>query len=122
MKYLFSITILVFCIFNVSGQELSSSENHEKFFVQVVLGDTEDATFAEIEIGLRNNPYVYMVRFDKITNGLFVITKDIQSFDRSVFDSWMGEQESLIDCYRDGIHGTDTVLPFNSNFCNSIVE
>jgi hypothetical protein len=122
MKYLFSITILVFCISIVSGQELSSAENQEKFFVQVVLGDTEDSTFAEIEIGLRNNPYVYMVRFDKITNGLFVITKDIQVFDRSVFDSWMGEQESLIECYRDGIHGTDTVLPFNSNFCNSIAE
>jgi hypothetical protein len=122
MKYLFSITILVFCISIVSGQELSSAENQEKFFVQVVLGDTEDSTFAEIEIGLRNNPYVYMVRFDKITHGLFVITKDIQVFDRSVFNGWMGEQESLVDCYRDGIHGTDIVLPFNADFCNSIVE
>lgn len=122
MKYLFIVALLFFCIFHVNGQELSSPNNREKFFVQVVLGETDDSTFAEIEIGLRNNPYVFMVRFDSITNGLFVITKNIQEFNRSVFDSWMGEQESLIECYRDGIHGTDTVLPFNSNFCNSIAE
>jgi hypothetical protein len=122
MKYYFTIIFLLFCINNINGQELSPSGSQEKFFVQVILEDVEDSTFTELEIGLRNNPYVYMLRFDKITNGLFVITKNIQVFDRSVFNGWMGEQESLIECYRDGLHGTDTVLPFNSNFCNSIVE
>lgn len=122
MKYYINVIFFLFGIGNFYSQNLHLTESQEKFFVQVVLVDSENSIFTEIETELRNNPYVYMVRFDKITNGLFVVTKDIQVLTRLVFESWMGDHESLIKCYRDGIHGTDTVLPFNSNFCEPIVE
>jgi len=102
--------------------ELSLTGSQDKFFIQVMLEASNESVFAEIESDLQNNPYVFMVRLDRITNGLFVVTKDIQAIDRAIFDSWMGGNESQIECYREGIHGVHEVLSFNANFCTLIED
>lgn len=122
MRLLFSILVVFVYSHSTFSQDLTLSQNQDNLFVQVVLGDTDESTYAEIESNLRNNPYVFMVRLDRTTNGLFVVTKDISSINRNTFESWMGGYESTIQCYRQGIHGVHEVLAFNENFCNLIQE
>ena len=122
MRYIISIIFLSFCSLNSMSQDLSLSGTQDRFFVQVMLEESDESILSEIETGLQSNPYVFMVRLDRITNGLFVVTKDIQTINRSIFNSWMGGNDSQIDCYREGIHGVHEVLPFNANFCGLIQE
>jgi hypothetical protein len=93
-----------------------------KFFAQVMLHDATEIEYSSLETDLNANPYVFMVRLDRITNGLFIITQNVATFDETVFNGWIGERTHLIECYRDGIHGMVEILPFTSNFCNAISE
>jgi hypothetical protein len=122
MRFVLSILVVSLLPFLSYSQELSLNEHQDNLFVQVVLEDSDESSYAEIESNLRSNPYVFMVRLDRNSKGLFVVTKDLQSINRNVFNSWMGGYESSIHCYRQGIHGVHEVLPFNENFCSLIEE
>ena len=122
MKHLIQL-YLFFLVVNYSHAQMGEAANTDvKFFAQVMLNDATEQEFASLEADLKTNPYVFMVRLDRITNGLFIITQDVATFDQSVFNGWIGERTHLIECYRDGIHGMAEILPFNSNFCSSISE
>jgi hypothetical protein len=122
MKYLLNASIaLVFCL-NVVSQELNLTTNQDRFFIQIILEVENDSIYSEIESGLRTNPYVFMVRLDKITNGLFIVTEGVNQINRNIVNGWLGEHDSSIRCYRQGIHGVHEVLPFDNNFCDLVEE
>lgn len=117
MRYiLFNLFVLL--SFGLLGQQVNNSTG-VKYFSQAQLSDSLSETeLTQIEQDLSQNPNIMMSRLDRITGGLFIVTNNLNQYDRSTFESWLGNLSNGIDCYREGIHGIDEVIPFNSDFCN----
>lgn len=91
-----------------------------KYFAQVQL-NTNDASIQDaIETSIRNNPNCYIVRLDRITNGLLIVTKELSDFKQDDLLSWMGNYENTIECSRIGIQGFDDHLAFDNSFCSNV--
>jgi hypothetical protein len=117
MRYILFNLFLLFSL-GVLGQQVNNSTG-VKYFSQAELNDDlSEFELSQIEQDLSQNPNVMMSRLDRITGGLFIVTNTLNQYDRSTFESWLGAFSNRIDCYREGVHGIDEVIPFNSDFCN----
>lgn len=117
MRYVIINLFLLFS-FGLLGQQVDNSSG-VKYFSQAQLSDSlSSAELDQIETDLSQNQFIMMSRLDRITGGLFIVTKNLNQYDRSTFESWLGNFSNEIDCYREGIHGVDEILPFNDAFCS----
>lgn len=118
LKY-FLLILLIFLGLNTFSQG-NNQQSGSQFFAQFTYDSTLTAQqITQIEQNLGQNTNIYMARLDEITKGVYIITNNLQSFDENTVVSWLGVNFSVIDCYRQGLHGVDVFIPFNSNFCSS---
>ncbi|MDX1651708.1 MAG: hypothetical protein R3277_04395 [Brumimicrobium sp.] len=119
MKYLF-FTLVFAAGFNLFSQNLNTSSNGVQYFSQLTFQDTtSSATLDAIEQDLSQNPMILMSRLDRVSGGLFIVTKVLTDFDRQTVESWLGSNAVHINCFRKGLYGVDQVIPFNSQFCSN---
>jgi hypothetical protein len=105
-RFLFGFLFVVFA----SNTQAQQSETH--FFAQCMLNIDNQTEFDQLTADLQANPYVKIVRLDWYSKRLFLLTKDITSFNLEIFNSWLGDEVSKASCIQVGLHGTDVVNPY----------
>ena len=117
MRYVI-INLFLLLSLGLFGQQVDNSSGVKYFSQAQMSDDLSVSELDEIEQNLSQNQFIMMSRLDRITGGLFIVTKNLNGYDRSTFESWLGTFANRIDCYREGIQGVDEILPFNENFCS----
>ena len=110
MKKLYLLLVLIASSHLTFSQVADSQNEYDQLFIQCKI-QVEEANQIEFHNNLESNPYVFMVRYDALTNGLFVVTQNIQLIDQLIFESWLGENANLISCFRKGVQGVDAFIP-----------
>lgn len=118
MKFIFTLVVLGF--FAKMGISQTSGNQQLKYFAQVQLNTTDSNVLNEIETALKSNPNCFVVRLDRITNGLLIVTNELSSFDEVTMTSWFEGNDNVIQCFRIGIQGYDDHFAFDDQFCNKI--
>lgn len=116
MKNLLLLLLLVF-ISSTSFSQTANSTVH--FFGQCMVSSLDNQELIELELHLKQNPYVQVARVDLVSKRVFILTKDISSYNLNDFKSWLGEKESAATCIQVGLHGVDQVNPFPFTNCNN---
>lgn len=116
MKYLLIIVTLLGLSFTSRAQ---NSSEEPKYFAQCMLNIEDETTFRDLEQALRANPYVSVVRLDWISKRAFLLTKDLTSFSKEQFQSWLGIHANQASCIQVGLHGTDPIAPFPFTNCEN---
>ncbi|WP_139230424.1 hypothetical protein [Lishizhenia tianjinensis] len=112
---------LFICVVLFTCMAFQNSQNQQlKYFAQVQLNTNDASIQDEIEASIRNNPNCFVVRLDRITNGLLIVTKEINSFTKDDLTSWMVGNENVIECSRIGIQGLDDHFAFDDTFCDKV--
>ncbi len=120
MKYI--LVLPLFLLVLVAGAQVSSQQNGAQFFAQFTYQETlSEQQISEFEGNLQQNPNILMVRVDRNTHGVLLVTHNLSSFEESAVVSWLSTSFEVIECYREGLYRVDNVIPFNDNFC-SIAE
>ena len=120
MKYIIVLPLLIFAL--TAKSQVNTQQNGAQHFAQFTYQETlSEQQIGEFEDNLRQNPNILMVRVDKHTKGVFLVTNELNSFDENTVVSWLSTTFEVIDCYREGLYRVDSVIPFNDNFC-SIAE
>jgi len=120
MKYI--IVLPFFLIALAASSQVNSQQNGAQFFAQFTYQESlSEQQIVEFEDNLRQNPNVLMVRVDRITNGVLLVTHQLASFEETTVVSWLSTSFEVVECYREGLYRVDSVIPFNDNFC-SIAE
>jgi len=111
---------LVICLLGLSmGAKAQTSTEGPHYFAQCMLNIEDQQVFSDLEASLRSNPYVSVARLDWNTHRAFLITKDLTSFSREQFESWLGASASNASCIQVGLHGTDVVNPYPFTNCEN---
>lgn len=121
MRKLYLLLVLIASSHLTFSQVIDSQNEYDQLFVQCKI-QVDEANQIALHNNLESNPYVLMVRYDAFSNGLFVVTQNIQLIDQSVFESWLGEYGNLISCFRKGVQGVDVFIPFNENYCSIVAN
>jgi len=112
------ITTLI-CILGLSFAGISqTAPESPHYFAQCMLDIPDETEFSNLETELRANPYVQVVRLDKVTRRAFVLTKDIAFFSQEQFIAWLGDRSAQATCIQIGLHGVDQVEPYPFTNCN----
>jgi len=112
MKFFIGLIFISFYGFSFS-QELST----QRYFVQSMVSESFSDT-EELVNELRNNPYVFVVRYDANTRGLLIVTKELDFvYTREVFLSWLGDKIEFVGCIRVGLQSVDAHVPFPLTNC-----
>lgn len=118
MKYM---KTLFLCAVLICSTGFQNNPNQQlKYFAQVQLKGISPTLQHEIENSIKNNPNCFVVRLDPITNGLLIITKELNSFSENDLISWMEGNENAIECARIGVQGFDDHFAFDDDFCNKV--
>jgi hypothetical protein len=88
------------------------------FFAQCMLSITDEEELKAIEVNLRSNPYISIVRVDIPTRRVFLLTKNISFFSEENVTSWLGDAASKASCIQVGIYGIDPVANYPFTNCN----
>ena len=120
MKYL--LFLPVFFLAFIADSQVNNQQNGAQFFAQFTYQESlSEQQVAEFEDNLRQNPNILMVRVDRNTNGVLLVTHELSDFDEATVESWLSTGFEVIECYREGLYRVDSVIAFNDNFC-SIAE
>ncbi len=120
MKYIIFIPFILLAL--AASSQVSSQQNGAQFFAQFTYQESlTEQQVLEFEGNLQQNPNILMVRVDRNTNGVFLVTQNLASFEENSVVSWLSTSFEVIECYREGLYRVDSVIPFNDNFC-SIAE
>jgi hypothetical protein len=120
MKSLLFVFVLLFSTaYSWSQQTTNITTNETHYFAQCLLQIDDQAVFQQLEADLRLHPNAQVVRLDWNTKRLFLLTKDLQSFDEASFLSWLGAYASQSTCVQVGLHGIDPVNPYPFTNCNN---
>lgn len=118
MKYIISLSFLFFCY--IAEGQVNNSQSGTQFIAQFTyLESLSEQQIDQVEQNLEQNPNVKMIRVDRITSGIFIVTNELTQFDQATIESWLGVSFPVIDCYREGVYRVDNVIPFDDQFCNS---
>jgi hypothetical protein len=119
MKKLLCCLLLLSPLFS-NAQQIQIPNNHENFFIQVMLDECTEDVYQLLESELESNPYVRIVRLDRYSKGLLIGTQNLSNLDRATFESWLSAHQDKIICYYQGIHGVDLMYAFNEQFCSQV--
>ncbi len=111
----FLVAAAMFLTYSFSfGQE----QDQPHYFAQCLLNIDNQQDFEALNLDLKSNPYVKVVRLDWNTKRLFLLTQDVAGLPLETFNSWLGTYVSTASCIQIGLHGTDQVNPFPFVNCN----
>jgi hypothetical protein len=116
---IFVFVLLVTSSFSWSQQTTITNTNEPRFFVQCLLHIDDQAVFQQLEADLRSHPNAQVVRLDWNTKRLFLLTKDLQSFDEASFLSWLGVYATQTTCIQVGLHGIDPINSYPFTNCET---
>lgn len=120
MKYIVVIPLLIFAF--TAKSQVNTQQNGAQFFAQFTYQESlSEQQIGEFEENLQQNPNILMVRVDRNTNGVLLVTHELSSFEESTVVSWLSTSFEVIECYREGLYRVDSVIAFNEHFC-SIAE
>lgn len=114
------ILTLSILLLSISSNAQSTQATPVRHFAQAMMENLNAQDAAALVLDLKNNPNVYIVRYDELTNGLLVITNELSNFNQTVFNSWLTSYVNNIQCYRQGLQGLESHIGFNSDFCNNL--
>lgn len=117
MKHYISLLMFLLCF--QFGQAQTTSNGTTNFFAQCKLTMTSQAAFDSLQIDLAANPYVQIVRVDYYSKRLFLLTKNITSFNETQFLTWLGNYPADAKCIQIGVHGVDVVKPYPFTDCEN---
>jgi hypothetical protein len=89
-----------------------------QFFGQCMLDIESDEAIRQLEIEMRQNPYLRVVRLDLNTRRVFILTKALNSLTEAEFASWFNAYSDAIYCVQIGRHGVDAMKPFPFADCS----
>lgn len=113
----FLLAAAMFLTYSISfGQEQDQPQPH--YFAQCLLNIENQADFNVLNLDLKANPYVKVVRLDWPTKRLFLLTRDVNGLSLETFQSWLGSYAPAASCIQIGLHGTDQVNPYPFVHCN----
>ncbi|PHR49093.1 MAG: hypothetical protein COA32_03325 [Fluviicola sp.] len=119
MKYIVLLALLSLTSVGIA-QSVNNNVDGVQFFSQVIMADDiSSSELGDIQQDLNQNPNVQMARVDQMNKTIFVVTQPLDSFERESFESWIGANASLVNCYRQGVQGVDDFIPFDDNFCTN---
>lgn len=118
-SFVFVLALLLSSAYSWSQQPVMNTVNETHYFAQCLLHIDNQATFQQIESDLRAHPNAQVVRIDWNTKRVFLLTKDLQSFDEASFLSWLGAYASQSTCVQVGLHGIDPMNPYPFTNCNN---
>ena len=88
MKFVSLLFVLAMGTFSYCfGQLGSSSEN---LFAQGMFTIQDADSIAELEVSMRDNASIKVVRLDQFSNRFFIVTKDISTLSEQDLRSWFG--------------------------------
>ena len=114
-RILFSLLILL----TVSNASAQQGQPETTLFAQCMLDLNNQTELTQLEVEMKNNPYVKIVRLDYNTHRVFVLTKGIDQLNEDQFISWFNAHSSLVRCVQIGTFGVDTVKPFPFEGCEN---
>jgi len=112
MKTLGLIFFLLLGASQASAQEQSTS-----FFGQCMIDVSTPEEMAHLQIVMKENPYIKVVRLDYNTQRAFVLTQNLESLTEENFTSWFSQYADKVRCVQVGQHGVDSIKPFPFEGC-----
>jgi hypothetical protein len=120
MKSLLFVFVMLFsAAFSWSQQPAITTTNETHFFAQCLLQIDDQAVFQQLETDLRLHPNAQVVRLDWNTKRVFLLTKDLLSFDEASFLSWLGTYATQATCIQVGLHGVDPINRYPFTNCET---
>ena len=114
-RFLFSLLILL----TVSNASAQQGQPETTLFAQCKLDLNNQTELAQLEVEMKNNPYIKNVRLDYNTQRVFVLTKGIDQLTEDQFTSWFNSHSSFVRCVQIGTFGVDTIKPFPFEGCDN---
>jgi hypothetical protein len=95
-----------------------NNESGVEYFSQVLLtAEVSSTDLTTIQEDLNQNPSIQMARVDPLNKTVYIVTHSLNTYNRDSFESWIGSNSSFIQCYKQGIRGVDSFIPFDEHFC-----
>lgn len=116
MKYLLVIVALFGLTLTTRAQNTAEGS---VYFAQCMINMDDQTAFTQLEQALRDNPYVKVVRLDWISKRAFLLTKDLDSFTKEQFTSWLGEHSETATCIQIGLYTVDPINPYPFTNCEN---
>jgi len=116
MKYLLVILTLLGLTLTARAQ---NTAEEPVYFAQCMINMDDQTAFTQLEQSLRDNPYVKVVRLDWISKRAFLLTKELDSFSKEQFTSWLGEHSGTATCIQVGLYTVDPINPYPFTNCEN---
>lgn len=110
-----SVVIFIGINFNSSAQEKSTTENNISF-AQCLFTINSIEEMQALELKMRNNPELSVVRLDWNTQRAFMLSKEGHSISKDELMTWFGSYSDSITCIQIGKQGIDPIerYPFTN--------
>ena len=116
MNNLLFVVLLVFASTNVFSQ---TPPNETTLFAQCMIDIDNESEIKALEIEIKKNPYVQIVRVDFYSKRVFLLTKGIEQLTEQNLISWFSQYSDKVRCVQIGVHGGDIVKPFPFEGCEN---
>jgi hypothetical protein len=104
-------------IFFVSLSLQVFSQSGKQYFGQAMIDTKDEKLLNEIQVRIRKNPSVKVVRIDPLSRQVFLITNELTSWSENDFMSIFGENSSKLNCLFIGVYGKDQIRKFPFKDC-----
>ena len=105
---------LFFIGLRVSAQ---TNESQVNLFGQCMIEIATAQEMKTLEVEMKSNPYIKVVRIDYNTQRAFILTKGIDQLTEDQFTSWFSNYANKVRCIQIGRHGIDQVKPYPFEGC-----
>ena len=105
---------LFFIGLRVSAQ---TNESQVNLFGQCMIEIATAEEMKTLELEMKSNPYIKVVRLDYNTQRAFILTKGIDQLSEDQFTSWFSNYANKVRCIQIGRHGIDQVKPYPFEGC-----
>lgn len=102
----------------LSGLSFAQNSAKKTYFAQCALSNLTQENFVQLEAQIKANPDVLVVRLDPISNTLFLLTKESESFSIVEFNNLLGVFVANATCVNIGVRGVDFIKPNPKQNCN----
>jgi len=110
MKY-FGFIIFIFLSFQVFSQ------TGKQYFGQALIDVKDEKIISSIQLEVRKNPNVKVVRIDPLTSQILLITNELDSWSEREFISFFGAYSSKLKCVFTGVYGIDHLKTYPFKDC-----
>jgi hypothetical protein len=114
MKKVFFILLVVFGSMNAFSQ---GNVSEVTLFGQCMIEIENPEEMRALEVEMRTNPYLKVVRLDYTSQRAFILTKGIDALTEENFISWFNQYSDKVRCVQIGVHGIDIVKPYPFEGC-----